>query len=168
MKSTGTKEDLSISYISALCAYSEIAYDIIRHDDDSTDGILRKIITLDDGQKFNAQLRIQLKCTSSPTQYTDNGDTITYRLKIKNYDDLRQRATTPIILCLLVLPESSEEWLSWTTEELLLKGCMYWKNLYGAAASTSSSTVNVSIEKKDVVNGESLLSILQQIAKEEW
>lgn len=168
MKSTGAKEDISISYISALCAYSEISYDISRHDADSTDGVMRKTLTLDNGQRFTAELRIQLKCTSSPTQYKDNGDTITYRLKVKNYDDLRRRATSPIILGLLVLPESSDEWLSWTTDELLIKGCMYWANLSGAEASTSKSTVNITIEKKNVINENSLLEILEQIAREEW
>lgn len=58
MQLTQVKEDISISYISALCAYSGITYEIIRHDDDSTDGILRKRIVLDNGQKFNAELRI--------------------------------------------------------------------------------------------------------------
>lgn len=168
MKSTGTKEDLSINYISTLCAYSGISYEIMRHDDDSTDGILHKIITLDDGQRFNAQLRVQLKCTSSASQYKDCGDHITYRLKMKNYNDLRLPTTMPIILGLLILPESEDEWISWSTEELILKGCMYWKDLYGEKEICSNSPVNISIDKKNVINGENLLSILEKIAKEEW
>ena len=39
MQITQIKEDISISYISALCAYAGIAYEIVRHDADSTDGI---------------------------------------------------------------------------------------------------------------------------------
>ena len=39
MQVSKRKEDISISYISALCAYAGIAYEIVRHDDDSTDGI---------------------------------------------------------------------------------------------------------------------------------
>lgn len=42
MQITQIKEDISISYISALCAYAGIAYEIVRHDEDSTDGILKK------------------------------------------------------------------------------------------------------------------------------
>lgn len=104
MQVTQIKEDISISYISALCAYAGIAYEIVRHDDDSTDGTLRKRIILDHERKFDAELRIQLKCTSSSSQYTDHGDTLTYKLKVKNYNDLRLPSTTPIILGLLVLP----------------------------------------------------------------
>ena len=41
MHSSSKKEDISISYISALCADAGISYDIQRHDDDSTDGIIK-------------------------------------------------------------------------------------------------------------------------------
>jgi hypothetical protein len=124
MKDTQIKEDISISYISALCAYAGVAYEINRHDEDSTDGILKKRILLDENRKFDAELRVQLKCTSSPSQYTDNGDSITYKLKVKNYNDLCMSSTTPIILGLLVLPEDEKEWIKWSSEELLIKGCM--------------------------------------------
>ena len=60
MQDTQIKEDISISYISALCAYAGIAYDFSRHDDDSTDGVLRKTILLGENRKFIAELRIQL------------------------------------------------------------------------------------------------------------
>ena len=42
MQITQIKEDISISYISALCAYAGIAYEIVRHDEDSTDGNKKK------------------------------------------------------------------------------------------------------------------------------
>lgn len=168
MQVTHRKEDISISYISALCAYAGIAYEIIKHDDDSTDGILRKQILLDDGRKFNAGLRVQLKCTSSLLLYTDNEDTLTYKLKAKNYNDLCLPATTPIILCLLVLPEDENLWLTWTQEELLIKGCMYWAEFSGKAESTNKKTVSIKIDKKNVINAENLQKILEQIAKEEW
>ena len=70
------KEEISISYISALCAYAGIDYDRVIHDEDSTDGQLKKIITLNNGRLFQSQLRVQLKCTSSLSQYSDKGDCI--------------------------------------------------------------------------------------------
>ena len=84
MHSSRQKEDISISYISALCADAGISYDIQRHDDDSTDGIMKKRIFLGDGIFFDSALRIQLKSTSSVSQYKDKGDIITYALKGKN------------------------------------------------------------------------------------
>lgn len=65
MQETKVKEDISISYLSALCAYAGISYERIIHDDDSTDGILKKRVILDDKRKYDASLRIQLKCLVS-------------------------------------------------------------------------------------------------------
>ena len=168
MQVSKRKEDISISYISALCAYAGIAYEIVRHDDDSTDGILRKRILLDGHRKFDAELRIQLKCTSSLSQYTDHGDAITYKLKAKNYNDLCLPSTTPIVLGLLILPENEQLWIHWTEEELLLRGSMYWAEFSKEAESVNEGTVSVKISKKNMLHAESLLEILERIAKEEW
>lgn len=168
MQITQMKEDLSISYISALCAYAGIAYEIVRHDEDSTDGILRKRILLDGNKKFNAELRVQLKCTSSPSQYADNGEILIYKLKAKNYNDLCLPSTTPIMLGLLILPENETQWIDWTDKELLIKGCMYWAEFSKEAESVNEGTVNVKINKKNVINAENLQKILELIAKEEW
>lgn len=105
MQVTQIKEDISISYISALCAYAGIAYEIVRHDDDSTDGTLRKRIILDN---------------------------------------------------------------AWSKEELLIKGCMYWAEFSGAAESMNSDTITIQIDKRNVVNAETLNQILEKIAREEW
>ncbi|HJA94750.1 MAG TPA: DUF4365 domain-containing protein [Candidatus Eisenbergiella merdipullorum] len=162
------KEDISISYISALCAYAGIAYEIVRHDDDSTDGILRKRIILDNNRKYDAELRIQLKCTSASSQYADLGNSLTYRLKVKNYNDLCLPSTTPIILGLLVLPEDEKEWILWSREELLIRGCMYWAEFSGASESENAESVTVRIDKKQILNAETLSLILKKIAREEW
>jgi hypothetical protein len=168
MEFAKTKEDISISYISALCAYSGISYEIIRHDDNSTDGMLMKRFNFDTGMRFDAQLRIQLKCTSSTSQYKDNGKEITYKLKVKNYNDLCTKATTPIILELLVLPEDDKQWINWSKDELLMKGCMYWAEFSEKADSSNVGTVSVKLNKNNVINSNTLLKMLEKIAKEEW
>lgn len=168
MQITTVKEDISISYLSAICAQAGIAYEIIRHDDDSTDGLMMKRIHLDKKRKFDAQLRIQLKCTSSLSQYQDHGETITYKLKVKNYNDLCTLSTTPIILGLLVLPENKNEWLQWTTEELLIKGCMYWSEFSKNKRSANSGSVTITINKGQTLHSESLNELLEKIAREDW
>lgn len=168
MHTTKQMEDLQISYTSALCASVDISYDTQRHDDDSTDAIIKKTIFLPDGGRFNSQLRIQLKSTCSPSQYTDAGDCIRYTLKVKNYNDLCTPSTTPVILCLLILPEEDSIWVNWSIEELLIKGSMYWLDLSSAERSPNAETVSVSIPKSNIVSPESLLDLLTKIAKEEW
>lgn len=168
MQKSQIKEDISICYISALCAYAGIAYEFIRHDDDSTDGILKKRVNLDGGRKYDAEIRVQLKCTSSASVYTDCGNSITYRLKVKNYNDLCLPSTTPVILGLLVLPEDEKEWINWSEEELLIRGCMYWTEFSAESPSDNVGTISVKLDKNNVVNSEMLNEILERVAKEEW
>lgn len=44
MLTTNDKEDIHISYLSAVCASASISFDLQRHDNDSTDGIMKKLI----------------------------------------------------------------------------------------------------------------------------
>ncbi len=166
MPESRNKEDLSISYISALAANAGIDYDTQPHDDDSTDGILKKEIILDNGSVY-AELHVQLKSTSSQSQYVDEGETISYALKAKNYNDLCMPRTVPIILALLILPENKNDWTVWTPEELILKGRMYWINLVNRKPSQNSSTVTVKIPKSHRINIEQLNLLLQKVAKDE-
>ena len=168
MDSEKKKEEIHISYISAVCACAEVYYETQRHDQDSTDGILKKRITFPEGAVYDAQLRIQLKCTSSPSQYTDHGDSITYKLKVKNYNDLCTPSTTPIILGLLVLPEDESSWVNWSQSELLIKGCMYWADFSSCHKSDNSASVSVQLNKENIINPHTVLDILTKIAKEEW
>ena len=161
------KEELSINYIATVAAIAGIDYDIIRHDKDSTDGLLKKQMILSNGGKFNASLRVQLKCTSSTSQYSDDGTIISYVLKSKNYNDLCAPATTPAILGLLIIPEEQEEWTKWSTEELIIKGCMYWLSLANEEETTNVGNITVKIHKNNVINSQTLLQILNKIAEEE-
>ena len=97
-----------------------------------------------------AQMRVQLKCTSSLTQYKDNGDSYTYTLKVKNYNDLIRPA-----------------WLEWTEEELRIKGCMYWADFSGFTESTNSHSIDVRIDKKNVLNSSTIVRILEDSARED-
>ena len=166
MDDSHIKEELSINYINTIACMAGIDFDLIRPDGDSTDAIVKKWIALDGGLKFHASLRVQLKTTSSETQYSDNGELISYQLKVKNYNDLCMPATTPIILGLLVLPKEESDWVKWTAQDLMIKGCMYWGDFSKRALSTNSDNITVKIEKKNVINSETLQSMLENIARE--
>lgn len=166
MDNSHIKEELSISYINTVASIAGIDYEIVRHDDDSTDAILKKWIFLDEKMKFLSSLRIQLKTTSSKSKYNDNGKIITYSLKAKNYNDLCMPATIPIILGLLILPEEEADWVEWTPQELYIKGCMYWVNLANESLTSNKDEKTVKIEKENVINSETLQYMLEKIAKE--
>lgn len=56
----------------------------------------------------------------------------------------------------------------WSEEELLIKWCMYWAEFSGSSESENTSSITVSIDKKQVLNVETLNQILEKIAREEW
>ncbi len=167
MDDSAIKQDLSICYISAVSANAGVDYDTLRHDADSTDGIIKKLVDLPGTGKIHSTLRVQLKSTSSQSMYEENENQIRYYLKAKNYNDLCQRTVTPVILCLLVLPPAREEWLCWSKEELLLRGCMYWTSLSKEKPSANKERVTVTFDKSHVVNSGTLTMILAKVAREE-
>ena len=166
MDISSRKEELSIAYISALCAVAGISFDRQFHDDDSTDATIKKLVTLPDGRKCEAMLRVQLKSTSSAKQYKEDDSVVTYVLKAKNYNDLRTVSTTPIILALLILPENEDEWLTWTHEELMIKGRMYWQSFESAPEIENKSSISVKIPQENYLNSDRLLELLQRVAEE--
>ncbi|MDO4804496.1 MAG: DUF4365 domain-containing protein [Lachnospiraceae bacterium] len=166
MKESSIKEDLSIAYMSAICAAAGIAFDLQRHDDDSTDAIIKKLIVLSEARKCEVSLRVQLKATSSPSQYKEDNEKLTYVLKTKNYNDLRTASTTPIILAVLILPEDESDWLKWTKEELMIKGRMFWRNFQSSSETENKNTISVMIPKENYLNPDTLLKLLQKMAEE--
>ena len=158
---------MSICYISTIAANAGIDYETIRHDDDSTDGLIKKLIDLPNVGSIHSLLRVQLKSTSSKLMYKENEKEISYILKVKNYNDLRQRSTTPIILCLLILPSEHQEWIHWSKAELALRGCMYWTSFTGQESSSNMESITVTFDKKHVVNSDALQELLEKIAREE-
>ena len=160
------KEELSICYLNAIAAVKGIALEQIKHDDDSTDVILKKVVILEDNTPFNVQIRVQLKATSSVSMFSKGQDGLTYKLKVKNYNDLCQRTTAPVILALLVLPEKEEEWIKWSRDELLLRGKMFWLSLYGKQKSDNTESVSVTIPLSNVLNNETIEMLLARAAME--
>lgn len=167
MNESSIKDDLSICYISAVSANAGIDYETLRHDDDSTDGIVKKCIDLPDIGLFNSEIRVQLKATSAESKYEESETDIKYHLKVKNYNDLCKKGTSPIILCLLVMPSKREKWVEWNRDELLLRGCMYWTCLAGFEPSANKSSVTVTLDKNNIVNSDTLQELLEKVAREE-
>ena len=157
------EEDLSISYLRAVAATGEIVFELRRSDVNSKDVNLSKLIFLN-GVRFESELNVQLKATYSKSQYFENDTEITYYLKIKNYNDLRGDTTTPIILCLLVLPENKEDWVTQTTDDLVMKRCMYWVSLKGMPECENKTKCAIKIPKTNLVTSDSLNDLLIQIA----
>jgi hypothetical protein len=104
------------------------------------------------------QVDVQLKST---TRAAVSSREVTYDLDVKHYDDLRVEGDNcPRILVLFILPVEEAEWLSQTTEELVLRHCAYWMSLEGFPASTSTSTIRIHIPTSNVFSVDALQTLL--------
>lgn len=160
------KEDLSICYLKTIAAVKGIAVERIEHDEDSVDVIIKKVLNMDNNMQFNSQVSVQLKSTSSYSQYSINKDEISYKLKVKNYNDLCMPASMPSILALLILPEEEEEWTKWTPDELIIKGKMFWLSLQDKDVSDNKDNVTVKIPKANVLNASTIENLIKKAAEE--
>lgn len=160
------KEDLSICYLKTIAAVNGVALEQNYHDEDSTDVVIKKFLELEGGLKFNSQISVQLKSTSSLSQYSIGENEITYKLKVKNYNDLCAVSAMPSMLALFILPENSDEWVGWNEEELILKGQMFWLGLQNNEPSSNTESVSVKIPKSNRLSKESIGALLIKAAKE--
>ena len=156
------KEDLSICYLKTIAAVRGIAVERIEHDEDSVDVVIKKVLNIDKNVSFNSQISVQLKATSSKSQYSIGKQEISYKLKVKNYNDLCMPATMPSMLALLILPEEMEEW----TDELMIKGKMFWLSLQNQEVSDNKDNVTVKIPKENILNADTIENLIKKAAEE--
>ena len=128
------KAELSFAYLSAICAMA--GYTCERGpsvDMDSIDASVRS------GGVPRILIDVQLKSTSSPDLI---GGNLHFRLSQKNYNDLADLRQVPIILAVLELPASQDEWLRCDADNLVLRRRLWWTSLRGEQPiSAGSKTV---------------------------
>lgn len=160
------KEDLSICYLKTIAAVKGIAVERVEHDEDSVDVIIKKILYNEKNEPFNSLISIQLKSTSSSSQYHISEKEISYKLKVKNYNDLCMPASMASILALLILPEKEENWTKWTPDELIIKGKMFWLSLQNNAMSDNKENITIKIPKDNVLNADTIEDLIVRAAEE--
>ena len=160
------KEDLSICYLKTIAAVRGIAVERIEHDEDSVDVIIKKVINTNPNMPFHSQISVQLKSTSSRSQYRISEKEVSYILKVKNYNDLCMPASMPSILALLILPEKEDEWTKWTPDELIVRGKMFWLSLQDKEVSANKENVTVKIPKENILNADTIENLIKKAAVE--
>ena len=160
------KEDLSVCYLKTIAAVNGIALENITHDEDSVDVIIKKVIQMSSSRRFNSQISVQLKSTSSKSQYNIKENEIIYKLKVKNYNDLCIAATMPSMLALLILSEKEEEWINWATNELMINGKMYWLSLQSNKLTENNDSISIKIPKENILNNVTIEQLIEKAAKE--
>lgn len=164
MIETKRKEEISLSYLNAICAYVGIGVSINKHDDDGIDVYLQKLITLEDGIKININITAQLKSTSRVL--TETKDVVKYPLESKNYNDLCRKSTSHQLLFVLLLPNDESKWIEHSVDELIIRKCMYWVDLTNKTPTSNTDNITIEIPKDNYLNSEALIEIFENIAKE--
>lgn len=161
------EEQLSIAYVHAVCARAALSWQCKPRlaDNNGIDGEITGWPPLgkNDGYLKQADLHVQLKATKQ--QVKQSATHFSYPMKsVAQYDDLREtNLGTAKILVVLLLPKNSDEWLSHTHEQLLLKKCAYWVSLRGAAPSTNTSGQTVYIPKSQPFNVEEVRELASRL-----
>lgn len=157
------KEQFSRAYVHAVATVA--GYGLFKHDvdDDSID--LGIASSNDYHLPTRPRLELQLKCTSSDVV---RGGNIVFRLKRKNYDDLRlTNIAIPRILVVVLAPDNESEWVHQSEEELVLRGCAYWTSLHGSENTKNRRSISVSLPRKNVFSVEGLHGLMRRADQKE-
>ncbi|MCY4331634.1 MAG: DUF4365 domain-containing protein [Cyanobacteria bacterium MAG CAR1_bin_15] len=153
------KERLSLVYVKALAARAGFSTSEPDLDRDSVD------LRIQAGGLFRPALDLQLKATAS-LDSPQNGR-FSFPLSIKNYNDLRCEAQTPRLLVVLELPQEESRWMMVTPEELTLRRRAYWLSLRDCGEVSNKTTVTVHIPVGNVLNVETLQTLMERSQKGE-
>jgi hypothetical protein len=157
------KEQFSNAYVRAVASAAGFSVSTPNVDDDSVDMTLCARIV--DGVASRPKIDVQLKCTSEDVLRHRE---VLYRLKRKNYDDLRLAdLVAPRLLVVVLVPESDEEWLRQTEDELSLRRCAYWASLLGKPEATNTGRVTVRLPRDNVFGVAQLRGLMGRAARKE-
>ena len=159
---THCMEMFNEAYLFALAAQVGINHSKKRVDNDSID------LTFEgwdyDGQIRDPKISMQIKCTSQNLRV---GNEIRFKLKRKNYDDLRQtNVGTPRYLAVLEVPKEMNAWAQHMDTGMLLASRCYWVSLRGAAfVNQDKITVGVPLSQR--LTSETLNELLVRASNSE-
>lgn len=155
------KEDLSLAYVQAICAKAGMSLNI-RSRDYGIDGTIYDIYYskhLNTYRESGFALDFQLKSTVTAII---NDDEVIYDLEVKNYRDLIEtNMGHSRILILYVLPRNEEEWITFSKEETILKGCAYWCSLKGKEDVANTKKIRIRISNKQRLTVDELKHLME-------
>lgn len=159
------KEELNLAYVLSIAASKKFSTEITRVDSDSVDATIRYNGYLsEDSILHSPEIKLQLKATSNANIV---GNEIVFPLPIKNYNDLRLPSMSPRLLVVMCLPDNSNDWLSHSTEELIIKKCCHYLNLNGFPESENSTSVTVKIPLTNEFSPNKIEELMISASKQE-
>lgn len=149
------KEALSRVYVEALAARAGYLTSVPKPDRDSVD------LRIQAGEPLHPAIDLQLKATSKLAE--PRGGFMPFRLRIKNYRDLRGETQTPRLLVVLELPSDESRWMTVTHENLVLRRRAYWLSLQRDHEDVvNQETITVHIPERNLLNVEELCDLMER------
>lgn len=159
------KEGLSVAAVRALAHASGLNLKEYNYDyglDGSFSGIKRRGNRLvSNGVSLDFQLKASIN-----VEIEDKF--VKYNLEAKTYNDLVDTEIgTPRILILYKLPKDRNEWLKIDTEQILLKGCVWWCSFFGETPTENNQRKTIRIPKNQILTIESLKDLMKKVTRGE-
>lgn len=149
------KDHFSRAVVRAVAAAAGVAATVPEHDQDSIDLVL---VAPDTDAAPGPKLDVQLKASQN---IDPSGETFSFDLPVKNYNDLRRPVYVPRILVVVHVPPDPADWLVGDPEKIVLRRCAYWVSLAGAPETTNTSTISVNVPTEHVFDMDALHQNLQ-------
>ena len=105
-------------------------------------------------------LELQLKATVNLGDPHDGF--FHFPLRVRNYELLRIPTQTPRLLVVLDLPRDEDQWITITSEELVMRRRAYWLDLRGKDETRNQETVTVHVPVENVFDVDNLQSLMEQ------
>ena len=151
-------EQFSRAYVSAVAAAARVNVFNYAVDADSIDiGFAVRSVA---GQPQSPRLEAQLKCCSLSLKQNKSKTARRYSLKAKNHSELVGNHYVPRILIVVLVPPLPTDWLSQSTDELVLRKCGYWTSLRSQPERDNDSSVNIDLPLDQIFTPNALVSLL--------
>jgi len=172
MQTEETKRKISLAYIHAVTSYAGCSWTIQSPTSDihKIDGLIKGEVEYVEGQIKDTQpeLRVQVKSTRQSIHQPRDGDEfIHYSLDIETYEKLRQPHHDIILFVLFVLPETDDQWLNHSEEQLIARKCAYWHSLKGCPRIEGQGHKIIKISRQNRLSPEQLSNLIYKVARKE-
>ncbi len=161
------KQQLSIAYLHAVASAAGYACQTPAFDDDSVDRVIVARGWVDeDAVHYSPRIDVQLKSFTRPP-LARNERFLSYALRQKNYDDLRQEEPmVPRILVVLLLPENARDWISQGAKRLVVRYAAYYLSLCGMPERKDVKyKVSVKIPRKNLLSVRNLCRLVAKASR---
>jgi hypothetical protein len=163
MEENEQKQQLSLAYLHAVASAAGYSCYLPFVDDDSVDRALVAHGRIP-GPLESSRIDLQLKSVARDA-LTENETAFAYRLRKKNYDELRGLHMVPRLLVVLLLPRAPGAWIEVRHDQMLSRYAACYLSLSGMPAKSNVSTVTVSVPRQNLFSVANLRRLMEQAAQ---